>query len=441
MFDYFADQSSTSYVGGSTHPAASGVAPPDDRADRRATDASPNAGKLLDYLYRRHLFADRRRIAPTPPAQTSLPEQVRDGTGREEPKRGTCAYQFHALFRAFLQHRARQTYAAKRLAEIARHAAELLEEGADPDSAVQLYVEARDSDAAARVIVEQAPKLLKQGRGQTLRDWVGLLPDELVAQHPWLTYWVGTSLINIDQAQARALLEQASNGFAAANERIGQILAAASAVETYFFGFSDLQSIERCVNALVPLLQEEVAFPSPEAKLHAYSSLCGAIIYGQPQNPMLRSVVGDVMRLIAYPDRSERAREGRGRGPRILRGDSDMTRGREVIAELRGFVVQGFSEPRTRGGIVDRVGCYRYLGAPVVGRSERSSAPTRSARRRAAAHTLPRLDVGRDGCAFDDSIVLSGSRQRCRGCCTGSEGRSGPYALRQHRGVDAAPWR
>jgi ATP/maltotriose-dependent transcriptional regulator MalT/DNA-binding SARP family transcriptional activator len=323
--------------------------------------ACPNAGKLLDYLYRRHLFTDRRRIALTP-AQTSLPEQVRDKlVTEEEPKRGTYTYQFHALFRAFLQHRARQTYTAKKLAEIARHAAELLEEGCDPDSAVQLYVEARDSDAAARVIVEQAPKLLKQGRGQTLRDWVGLLPNELVAEHRWLTYWVGTSLINIDQAQARALLEQASNGFAAANERIGQILAAASAVETYFFGFSDLQSIERCVNALVPLLQEEVAFPSPEAKLHAYSSLCGAIIYGQPQNPMLRSVVGDVMRLLHTAiDPNERVKAG----AVVLAyctASSDMTPGREVIAELQGFVDQGSVSPARAAVWWTRVGYYRYL--------------------------------------------------------------------------------
>ena len=133
---------------------------------------SLNTAKLLEYLYRYHLFTDRRKTVQTPP-----PSSLKT----DEPKGGSYTYQFHALFRAFLQDRARQTYAEKKLAEIARHAAELLEEGSDPDSAIQLYVEARDSDAAARIIAEQAPKLLKQGRGQTLRDWVGLLPDELVS--------------------------------------------------------------------------------------------------------------------------------------------------------------------------------------------------------------------------------------------------------------------
>jgi LuxR family transcriptional regulator, maltose regulon positive regulatory protein len=144
VFNYFADQIFNKATLENQHILLHlALLPRMTEATAEQLTASPNAGKLLDYLYRRHLFTDRRRIELNR-GPISLPEQVRGKLMKgEEHKGGTNTYQFHALFRAFLQHRARQTYAEKKLAEIARHAAELLEEGYDPDSAVQLYVEAR----------------------------------------------------------------------------------------------------------------------------------------------------------------------------------------------------------------------------------------------------------------------------------------------------------
>ena len=67
--------------------------------------ASPNAGKLLEHLYRRHLFTDRRKTAPTPsPSPAPLPKQARDGLLEgEEPERRTYTYQFHASVQGISQ--------------------------------------------------------------------------------------------------------------------------------------------------------------------------------------------------------------------------------------------------------------------------------------------------------------------------------------------------
>jgi ATP/maltotriose-dependent transcriptional regulator MalT len=77
-------------------------------------------------------------------------------------------------------------YPRDELKQIARRAAALLEEQGDLEQAVVLHARSESWDAASGLILKQAERLLAQGRGQTLRDWIGALQEQQVALAHWL---------------------------------------------------------------------------------------------------------------------------------------------------------------------------------------------------------------------------------------------------------------
>lgn len=97
------------------------------------------ASELLEQLYRRHLFTDRRPGA--------------------EP-----VYQFHALFREFLQTRARDSMSPFELQRLKVCSAQALEEHGAFEAAVNLRIATGDWDEAVRCILLAAKALLDTGR-------------------------------------------------------------------------------------------------------------------------------------------------------------------------------------------------------------------------------------------------------------------------------------
>ena len=129
-------------------------------SDAEAITGDPEAPRVLDYLYRHHLFIDRRRNGPD------------------------FVYQFHALFREFLL-----AEGHKRLTPDERHAAldraagQLVGRG-DFDAAATLYREAKVWAALTGLSLHAGALLLAEGRGNTLADWIDALPSEYRDRQP-----------------------------------------------------------------------------------------------------------------------------------------------------------------------------------------------------------------------------------------------------------------
>ena len=121
-----------------------------------AISGNPEAPRVLEYLYRHHLFTDRRRIGDEP------------------------VYQFHALFREFLLERGQAPAAAPRSGAHAldRAGGQLVARG-DFDGAATLFREAQAWPALVGLALHAGAFLLAEGRGKTLVDWVDAMPPEL----------------------------------------------------------------------------------------------------------------------------------------------------------------------------------------------------------------------------------------------------------------------
>jgi LuxR family maltose regulon positive regulatory protein len=235
---------------------------------------SLHAGELLDGLYRRQLFTDRRGIKP-------------------------YSYQYHDLFRAFLLDQLERVYTPAGMNELRQRAGKLLEETGQVDDAFHLYRAATDWDGVTRLILANAEVLLGQGRGETLREWIGVLPKSIVDQAPWLLFWLGVSLISSAPADARVPLELAFEQMGQKEDRLGQSLACAGIIMTYAYEFANFTPLDRWIDALDGLLQIVPEFPSPVMELQVNSALVFALAYRRPDLKLLQPRIRRTEQLLA----------------------------------------------------------------------------------------------------------------------------------------------
>ncbi|WP_143694662.1 BTAD domain-containing putative transcriptional regulator [Variovorax sp. JS1663] len=237
----------------------------------------PEAGRLLDHHYKRHLFTDRRRVA--------------------QPAAG-YVFQFHALFRSFLQHQARAAWSVGELREWTGRAAQLMEAEGHWEQAFALFGEAGDGAACARLAGAHAEGLLEQGRRQTLLDWLGRIPPPVRERDPWLGYWEGRALMAIAPDRALQILQARHQRFAEAADAVGQLACGAAVVQTLWHARLGWSEITPWVDRLEPLMRGEPAFPTRSVELMSLSALHAALAFCRPAHPAVRALGPRLLALV-----------------------------------------------------------------------------------------------------------------------------------------------
>ena len=231
------------------------------------------ASLLLEDLHRRHLFTDRR----------STEQDV---------------YQFHALFHAFLQHRAQLTFNPGQDADITRRAAQILDANDQPAEAFPLYLRCGDVPAAIAVILRQASRLIAQGRWRVVVEWIDALPKEMVKSNCWLLHWYGASQTPVDPKGARVALEASHEAAIRQDDLMCQVQAAAGVIQTYIFEYTNFRAMDKWIGVLKLLLEQVTVFESAEVELRARSALLIALSYRKPDDPALDACTDRVFELV-----------------------------------------------------------------------------------------------------------------------------------------------
>jgi DNA-binding SARP family transcriptional activator len=232
-----------------------------------------DAGTLLESLFRRHLFTDRRRADET-------------------------IYTFHALFRAFLQHRAQTDLTPAQRQDAARRAAQLLEAAGQPEAAMALYTLANDLESAEALVFGQAAALIGQGRWKVVVGWIESLPQDRVAANAWLLHWLGTAQIGVDPPGARSILERAYVQAAQRGDAPCQVQVAAGMVEAHFLEYSVFTPLDRWIPVLEHMFEHGFAFPTLDAELRAQSALLVSATYRQPDHVHIERCATRVQELL-----------------------------------------------------------------------------------------------------------------------------------------------
>jgi LuxR family transcriptional regulator, maltose regulon positive regulatory protein len=240
--------------------------------------ANPQASELLNDLYRRRLFIDRR--------------------GDEE-----IHYQYHGLFREFLLDRARHCLSLSQLREIRHLGADLAAQNGQTEAAATLLAEAEEWGELTRLICDHAAALIAQGRHQALQGLIANCPLTVVQRAPWLLYWRGLSRMNFDPQAAKIDLELAYDEFQEVVDSAGLFLTCGAIMEAYFYAEAEMKPVMAWAERLQQLLARYEGFPSIQIEGKVLSSLQG-LMYAAPHHPLLLALekrAEDFLRSAADP--------------------------------------------------------------------------------------------------------------------------------------------
>ncbi|HKN77757.1 MAG TPA: BTAD domain-containing putative transcriptional regulator [Lysobacter sp.] len=237
-----------------------------------AISGDPAAEQILESLYRRRLFVERRGEA----------------------------YQFHDLFRAFLVERLEATVAPEAVVALRRHAFTLLAQTDQIEAAFDCAADAKDWPAAAQLTLQCAPRLLESGRVATLKCWFDVLPPEVQASSPWMLLWRGVSLSPFAPLQARAVFESAYARFGE-SDTIGRILSIGAIIATHYLEF-DHGQVDRWLDLLLPELDAAPDFPATGAEVRVNAALLFALSFQRPQAPLVDACLARLRVLLQRPD-------------------------------------------------------------------------------------------------------------------------------------------
>jgi DNA-binding SARP family transcriptional activator len=222
-----------------------------------------NAAELLDDLYRRHWFTDRRA-----------------GT--------VVSFQYHALFREFLLARAETSLPADEFAAIRRRAADLLAGQGQPDAAIALLKQIGDWAALTGLVAARGTELMTQGRYSTLLDWIEGVPEAVLRQTPWLLFWRGRARLPVEPAASLPDLIRAFALFRDGREPLGLFSAWSSIGNAIVWDIAgDQQRLDAWMAIFEELLADypDYAHPATDWPV-AYTAFCNLYLR-QPRHPRI----------------------------------------------------------------------------------------------------------------------------------------------------------
>ena len=180
----------------------------------------------------------------------------------EQRSASNPAYQYHPLFREFLQARARDTFSREELRTIMRRAAGLLDGASQTEDAAELYRMSGDWEGLVRLVLAHAGSMASQGRSRPLEEWLKSLPEKTLERDPWLLYWMGVCRMPFHLLEGQRYFEKALALFRKERDPAGVFLAWSGAVESVIQEMGDIRRLEAWVSLFEELVKE-YGYPPP----------------------------------------------------------------------------------------------------------------------------------------------------------------------------------
>ncbi len=235
----------------------------------QALTGNPDSGNILAELYRNNYFMALKQARPEP------------------------IYEYHPLLREFLLARANEVFDKDQRAQLMRRSADLLVGGQQLAEAVALLRENSDWHRIVPVIETHAGTMLDRGMGETLAQWINLLPKEVQHQHPWTVYWLAVSRVSISPRESRLLYEQAYDLFRAQREpdMNGLLLTCTGAMDAILYEIDDFSLLDRWIAYTVEILRQHPELLAGALEARVASSLSASMIVRQSRHPDLQGWV------------------------------------------------------------------------------------------------------------------------------------------------------
>jgi ATP/maltotriose-dependent transcriptional regulator MalT/DNA-binding SARP family transcriptional activator len=224
---------------------------------------------------------------------------------------GEDVYRYHRLFHDFLRARLRQDPQGAQA--LHRRAAAYFRQAGHVEETVYHLLQAQDYVQAASLIEEIGPRLVSQGRFDSLSAWIDRLPKEVLNDHPGLHLLLG------DVLRLRARFDEALEHywaaerlFVALSDRLGRSQALRSQAQVYLDTVRPLKADS--------LLEEALRLLEPEEHRHETAALLDKLAENKLN--------------LGYPDEAQALHHEAG----LLRAETDPG---DVYLEARAMVRTG----------------------------------------------------------------------------------------------------
>ena len=196
-------------------------------------------------------------------------------------------YEYHPMFREFLQTKASQLLTPQQRTVQQRKAAVLLERSGQLENAVELLLEAGNWTELAELIGNHAAALLDQGRAETLAQWLEDVPGEALRSNPWLYYWAGACHFPLAARESRQYYERAFAAFESQQppDPQGLILSCSGVIDAIVYELDDLSLLDPWITRLEDLLVRFPELPSKRIEARVTCSMFWAMTLHQPGRP------------------------------------------------------------------------------------------------------------------------------------------------------------
>jgi DNA-binding SARP family transcriptional activator len=194
-------------------------------------------------------------------------------------------YQYHPLFREFLNARAKELYTREEMLLLYRRAGDLLAKDGEIDGAVELYSRAAEWEGLTRLVLANAPSMMSQGRNRSLEAWLRTVPEEILDREPWLLYWMGVCRMPFSLLEGRRYFEKAFALFRKRRDASGVFLSWSGIVESIIQELGDLSAMDPWIALLDDLMKKYPVFPSPQIEGHVTARIFMALSLRRPWHP------------------------------------------------------------------------------------------------------------------------------------------------------------
>ena len=126
---------------------------------------------------------------------------------------GGAVYRFHPLFRSFLLELRNESFSREEVEGLHVRAGGLCLASGDYAGAVRHLLSANRMEDAVRLMCLHGKDMLEAGLGERLKMLIEELPEPIVAQNPYLSFYYGFAILSADFAQSCACLRRAARIF------------------------------------------------------------------------------------------------------------------------------------------------------------------------------------------------------------------------------------
>ena len=221
-------------------------------------------------------------------------------------------YEYEPLFRDFLLTRVDETVPMKARNEIITRAGAILEQRGELEASAALLARTENWPSLLQLLCRHGISLLAQGNFTRLQRWIALVPAPVQSADPWYAYWSAAASVADAPAAARPRLECAWTRFKERADRLGQVLTAASMLETYRFEWSSFESAVVWLERLEACVASSFTFPSSETALRVYANMLHTSVWVEPSSKQVALCIARLKPLMdSHLDINQRLFAGR----------------------------------------------------------------------------------------------------------------------------------